>query len=77
MDDQAHDFVATLQRCFGELKDPRVAASCDHLLMDILAITILAVASGADDWTDLETFGRLRHDWLKTFLALPHGMQRR
>ena len=74
MDDQAHDFVATLQRCFGELKDPRVAASCDHLLMDILAITILAVASGADDWTDLETFGRLRHDWLKTFLALPHGI---
>jgi hypothetical protein len=42
--------------------------------MDILAITILAVICGADDWTDLETFGRLRHDWLKTFLALPGGI---
>src|SRR4030095_1790785 len=62
-------------RCrFADRKDPRVAASCDHLLIDILAITILAVASGADDWTDLEVFGRLRHEWLKTFLALPKGI---
>jgi predicted transposase YbfD/YdcC len=42
--------------------------------MDIIAITILAVICGADDWTDLETFGRLRQEWLKTFLALPGGI---
>jgi predicted transposase YbfD/YdcC len=71
MDGDARAFVEGLKHHFAEVKDPRSAASCDHLLMDIIAIMILAVLCGADDWTDLETFGRLRHDWLKTFLALP------
>lgn len=74
MDGAACGFVEGLKSRFADLKDPRVAASCDHLLMDILAITILAVASGADDWTDLEVFGRMRQAWLKTFLALPGGI---
>lgn len=74
MDGVAQEFMEGLRDRFAELEDPRVAASCAHLLIDILAITILAVASGADDWTDLETFGRLRHDWLKTFLELPGGI---
>jgi predicted transposase YbfD/YdcC len=74
MDGVARGFVEGLRSRFAELPDPRVAASCDHLLIDILAITILAVASGADDWTDLEVFGRLRHAWLKKFLALPNGI---
>ncbi len=74
MDGAAQEFVVGLKRHFAELKEPRIAASCDHLLLDIVAIAILAVLCGADDWTDLETFGRLRHDWLKTFLALPGGI---
>ena len=74
MDGAACGFVEGLKSRFADLKDPRVAASCDHLLIDILAITILAVASGADDWTDLEVFGRMRQAWLKTFLALPGGV---
>lgn len=74
MEGAAHDFMDGLRSRFAKLKDPRVAASCEHLLIDIVAITILAVASGADDWTDLETFGRLRQDWLKTFLDLPGGI---
>lgn len=74
MDGAAREFLATLSRCFADLEDPRVQASCDHLLMDIVAITILAVTCGADDWTDLETFGELRHDWLQTFLQLPNGI---
>ena len=74
MDGESREFVAGLKHHFADLEDPRIAASCDHVLMDIVAITVLAVICGADDWTDLETFGRLRHDWLKTFLALPNGI---
>jgi predicted transposase YbfD/YdcC len=74
MDGAACEFVDGLKQYFAELKDPRIAASCDHLLIDIIAIMILAVICGADDWTDVETFGRLRHDWLKTFLTLPNGI---
>ncbi len=33
---------------------------------------LLAVACGADDWTDLEVFGKKRRQWLGTFLELPH-----
>ena len=74
MDGTTREFLETLGTCFADLEDPRVQASCDHLLRDIVAITILAVTCGADDWTDVETFGELRHDWLKTFLDLPHGI---
>ena len=60
LEGQAREFVEGLESCFADLDDPRVAASCKHLLIDILAITILGVASGADDWTELETFGKFR-----------------
>lgn len=52
----------------------RVQASCEHLLFDIVSIAILAVTCGADDWTDLQTFGRLRQEWLASFLELPNGI---
>lgn len=71
---EAQGFVEGLKTCFADVKDPRIAASCEHSLLDILAIAVLAVTCGADDFTDMETFGRLRHAWLKTFLELPHGI---
>lgn len=74
MDDAAREFVEGLQVCFADLKDPRVVGRCDHLLLDIISITLLAVMCGAEDWTDLEEFGNARHDWLKTFLELPEGI---
>ena len=74
MDGEAREFVEELKHHFVDLEDPRTRASCEHLLLDIVAITVLAVICGADDWTDLETFGRLRQNWLKTFLALPNGI---
>ena len=64
MDGDASGFVSGVQRCFAGLRDPRVQASCEHLLFDIVSISILAVACGADDWTDLETFGNKRREWL-------------
>lgn len=72
--DGAAEFVRTIEACFGEVEDPRVQASCEHSLLDILAITILGMTCGADDWTDLELFGRHREEWLRTFLKLPGGI---
>lgn len=73
MDGEAAGFVAGLRECFAELEDPRVENSCDHRLFDILAIGVLSVACGADDWCDMATFARVRLDWLRTFLELPGG----
>lgn len=67
-------YVDGLRRCLGNLDDPRVVGRCDHLLLDIIAITLLAVMCGAEDWPDVEEFGRTREDWLATFLELPHGI---
>ena len=43
---------------FQNLKDPRIDRSKDHLLIDIITISILAVISGADAWKAIETYGK-------------------
>jgi hypothetical protein len=73
MNIDARGFVDGLREYFADLKDPRNEKSCDHLLFDIVAIAVLSVACGADDWCDMATFADLKLEWLKTFLALPGG----
>ena len=73
MDSDAQGFVYGLKGCFADLEDPRNEKSCEHLLFDIVAIAVLSVACGADDWCAMATFARVKLDWLKTFLALPGG----
>jgi predicted transposase YbfD/YdcC len=74
MDDAAREFLEGLKVCFANLEDPRVVGRCDHLLLDIVAIAILAVLCGAEDWPDIELFGETRAEWLQTFLELPAGI---
>jgi predicted transposase YbfD/YdcC len=45
-----------------------------HLLQDLIVIALCAVIAGAQDWQQIETFGRKRRDWLRRFLALPNGI---
>jgi predicted transposase YbfD/YdcC len=59
---------------FAKLKDPRRAHRRLHRLQDIMVIALCAVIAGAQDWQEIETFGRKRRDWLQRFLALPHGV---
>ena len=63
-----------LLRYFELLEDPRMQRTRLHSLYDILTITILGVICGAETWTDVELFGCSKHQWLKTFLDLPHGI---
>jgi predicted transposase YbfD/YdcC len=63
-----------IEQHFGNLEDPRVDRTKLHKLMDILVIAICAVIAGADNWEDMEEFGKVRLDWLKTFLELPNGI---
>ena len=74
MDGGEQQFLEGLKRCFSEVKDPRVIPRCDHLLLDIVAIALLAVLCGAEDWPDIELFGRARKARLKSFLGLPKGV---
>jgi predicted transposase YbfD/YdcC len=66
--------MAMFHQHFADVPDPRVRARSDHKLLDILAISILAVICGADGWDELATFGRCKETWLRTFLELPAGI---
>jgi predicted transposase YbfD/YdcC len=59
---------------FRSMKDPRVAGRRKHLLSDLIVISICAVICGCNDWQQIATFARSRHDWLKKYLRLPHGV---
>ncbi|MEG4508568.1 ISAs1 family transposase [Microcoleus sp. F6_B4] len=61
-------------RHFDTLKDPRIERTKEHLLIDIVAIAILSVISGAEGWVGIETYGKAKFDWLKSFLELPNGI---
>jgi predicted transposase YbfD/YdcC len=64
----------SIPRFFARLKDPRRAHRRLHLLPDILVIALCAVIAGAQDWQEIETFGRKRRDRLGRFLELPNGI---
>jgi hypothetical protein len=59
---------------FAELSDPRVEGRREHLLEEILLITIAAVLSGADSWNEIENYGRAKREWLASFRSLPRGI---
>ena len=62
--------LPTLEQHFGDLPDPRIDRTKLHKLLDILAIAICAVIAGADNWEDIEEFGKARLNWFRTFLEL-------
>jgi predicted transposase YbfD/YdcC len=64
----------SITRHFRQLRDPRRNRRKLHLLMDIIVIALCAVIAGANDWQEIATFAQRRHDWLRTFLALPNGI---
>ena len=59
---------------FSELRDPRVERNREHLLEEILLISIAAVLSGAESWNDIAEYGEDTLERLKTFLTLPSGI---
>jgi predicted transposase YbfD/YdcC len=59
---------------FQDLPDPRTARTPEHQLIDILVIAICTLLCGGEGFNDMEDFGEAKHDWLKTFLELPHGI---
>jgi hypothetical protein len=59
---------------FTDLPDPRLDRIKDHLMEDIIFITIAAVICGAETWNDIENYGESKESWLKQYLRLPNGI---
>lgn len=64
----------TIADHFSAIDDPRIERSLQHKLIDIITIAICAMICGAQGWTDIETYGVTKYEWLKQFLELPHGI---
>lgn len=60
--------------CFGNLTEPRVERTRKHLLVDIIALSICGMLSGAETWEEIEDFGQAHKGWFETFLTLPEGI---
>lgn len=65
--------LVSLITILEEVPDPRVTATVDHDLPDILTIALCTVLCGGDSFYDMEEFGEVRLGWLKTFLRLRNG----
>jgi predicted transposase YbfD/YdcC len=59
---------------FAQTKDPRIERNKEHLLEDIIFITIASVICGAETWNDIEAYGKQKKEWLRCYLKLPHGI---
>lgn len=66
--------MSTILEHFSSLPDPRREHKKQHKLCDIIFITIAAVICGADDWYEIEEYGKHKYEWLKTILELSNGI---
>jgi predicted transposase YbfD/YdcC len=65
---------ASIIEHFQTLQDPRIERTKKHNLLDILVIAVCTLLTGGEGFQDMELFGKSKHTWLQTFLALPHGI---
>ncbi len=66
--------TASIEECFGDIRDPRVQGRCCYPLLELMTIAICAAIAGAETWVDIETFGKSKEQWLAQFLVLKHGI---
>jgi predicted transposase YbfD/YdcC len=74
MESEKMELNASLVESLSMIEDPRIERTKDHDLLDILVLSVMAVICGAEGWEDIETFGRLRKDWLRQFIRLRNGI---
>ena len=66
--------AASIIEHFSRLQDPRTERRKQHRLIDIIVLTLSAVASGADGWEAIEDFGKEKIEWLRQYIPLENGV---
>jgi hypothetical protein len=67
--------IQKLKEEIENIQDPRRQyGNLRHKLEDIVIIGLLAIVCIGEDFTDMESFGKERKNWLKTFLELPNSI---
>ncbi|MFC1960958.1 ISAs1 family transposase [Chloroflexota bacterium] len=65
---------SNIHRAFENVTDPRTTINLKHPLINIIAITICAVISGAEEWVEIEDYGTCKREFLEQFLDLSEGI---
>ena len=59
---------------FAETEDPQINRTKKHKLEDIRLIAIFGVIVGANDWVNIEYFGKAKEEWPKQHIELANGI---
>jgi len=75
MEKKGYLSLKRLTQSLRHIRDPRRrGGNYRHQLVDIFAITLLAVICGCETWEEIQDYGRVKKEWLKTFLPLKNGI---
>jgi predicted transposase YbfD/YdcC len=67
------EFLQGFEECFGAIKDKRQKSKIDYPLIEILFLTVVAVAGGAFSWGMIEGFGKAHLKLLKSYYPFKNG----
>lgn len=56
------------------IEDVRQARKVKHKLKDILVLVLFATLANADDWVEIEMFGKEYQDYLRKYIELKNGI---
>ena len=59
---------------FSRVREPRIERTKRHNLMDIISIALCGIICGANNWVEIEEYGKAKESWLRQFLELPNGI---
>lgn len=71
---ELYEQVSLAVKHFEDLPDPRLDRSKQYPLIEIIVIALSAVLSEAESFYDIASFGEMKKDWLKQFIALKEGV---
>lgn len=66
--------IRELKKYADAVADYRHPSYVRHLLGDIIMIVFFAVLGNANEWGEIESFGKSKETWLRKYLELPFGV---
>lgn len=67
-------FMKTLLDYASTVTDIRQEKKVLHKMMDIIMLVFFATLANADDWVEMEVFGKEHEKFLRNYLELPNGI---
>lgn len=68
------ELIEAIKKNAETIEDYRHPSYVRHLLSDIVMLTFFAILSNANEWGEIESFGKQKEKWLRKYLELPNGI---